>query len=85
MNQIAVTIKRAGTGLCSDAAPLVMTVDPDRTRLAATAAPPTTDDADAFLQERLAYVGKVYALIGDQLRKCDAQGCARFVNGTRGA
>jgi hypothetical protein len=64
MNQIAVTIKRAGTGLCSDAAPLVMTVDPDRTRLAATAAPPTTDDADAFLQERLAYVGKVYALIG---------------------
>jgi eukaryotic-like serine/threonine-protein kinase len=65
MKQTAIRIKRADPGLCSQAAPLVMTVDPDRTRLESPAATlGTSDDADAFLQERLAYVGKVYALIG---------------------
>ena len=64
MKRTAVTIRRPGTDPYSPAAPLVMTVDPDRTRLAVPAPTPTTDDGNAFLQERLAYVGKVHALIG---------------------
>ena len=65
MKRTAITIKRDGPGFCGHAAPLAMTVDPDRTRLAAPASTPAdTDDGDAFLQERLSYLGKVYALIG---------------------
>jgi hypothetical protein len=65
MKQTAIRIKRARTDLCSRAAPLVMTIDPDRTRLESPGATPgTSDDGDAFLQERLAYVGRFYALIG---------------------
>src|SRR5262245_54355156 len=42
-----------------------MAVDPDETTLAPGASPQASDDdARAFLQERLAYLGKAYALIG---------------------
>src|SRR4029453_17025103 len=65
MKQATIRIKRAGTDLCSRAAPMVMTIDPNRTRLESPGATPgTRGDGDAFLQERLAYVGRFYALIG---------------------
>jgi eukaryotic-like serine/threonine-protein kinase len=65
MKQTAIRIKRARTPFCNHGAPLVMTVDPERTRLASAGLTPgVSDDGDAFLQERLAYVGKVYAVIG---------------------
>jgi eukaryotic-like serine/threonine-protein kinase len=42
-----------------------MTIDADRTRPVSTRSSPASDDeARAFLQERLAYLGKVYASIG---------------------
>ena len=42
-----------------------MTIDADRTRPASTQTSPASDDETrAFLQERLAYLGKVYASIG---------------------